>query len=717
MPSPRFVALLAILTIPGVRPLAAQPISCPDEPLVDGGPSPDLYCFDLLPTPAAPGASGRIVLSRPDSPFVLTVTPDGSIRYAVSVEIAGLPDPDELGARGFVAWATTPTLDPLLPLGPVGEGRTAAGEVDLDKFMVLVTAEPDPGNPDPGRRGRIVLRGMSPSTRMQPHLLPELLAEAGGRGRRADGGGWTPPPMHPGVTMLPGLERLRPDVTPYRPPYDPADLPEVRPRTLVELDDGDTLALVAEPVRRTLRGRSIVLYGFDGQVPGPLIRVEKDAEIVIDFTNRIDLPMTIHWHGIRIENRFDGVPGVTQEAVQPGGRFVYRIRFPDAGIYWYHPHHREDVLQDLGLYGNLLVDPGQEGWYGPAHRDEIVVLDDLLVGVEGPIAWGQESATHALMGRFGNVPIVNGETGWSLPVRRGEVIRFHLTNVSNTRTWNLSFGGAPTKLVATDVGRFEREERVGSVVIAPAERYVVEVRFDAPGRVPLVNHVQAVDHVYGSFLDVADTLGWVDVADEPARPDLGAAFDRLRENEAVVREVDRHRDAFERPVDRTLVLTLEADDLPFPLPPLLRLDSIYFHPAEWSGTMPRMNWTATAARTRWILRDPDTGAENLDIDWRFRVGETVKVRLVNDRDAAHAMHHPIHLHGQRFLVLAVNGEPVGNRAWKDTVVVPAGGTVDILLELSNPGRWMLHCHISEHLEAGMKMVFEAVGPDPLGQER
>ncbi len=89
----------------------------------------------------------------------------------------------------------------------------------------------------------------------------------------------------------------------------------------------------------------------------------------------------------------------------------------------------------------------------------------------------------------------------------------------------------------------------------------------------------------------------------------------------------------------------------------------------------------------------------------FPRGDLLRLRLVSDRDAFHAMHHPIHLHGQRFLVAAVNGVPVENHAWKDTVVVPGGGAVDILIEFSNPGRWMLHCHVAEHLESGMQTVF------------
>jgi len=154
-----------------------------------------------------------------------------------------------------------------------------------------------------------------------------------------------------------------------------------------------------------------------------------------------------------------------------------------------------------------------------------------------------------------------------------------------------------------------------------------------------------------------------------------------------------------------LILTLETHDLPFVTQRLMMLDSIYFAPVEWSGTMPMMNWASTANQVRWILRDPATGRENTAVDWRFKRGSFVKIRLVNERRAFHGMQHPIHLHGQRFLVLAVNGVPKHNLVWKDTVLVPAGSVVDILLDASNPGRWMLHCHIAEHLSAGMMTHF------------
>ena len=752
------LAVLSAFATPdaGGQPSVA-PVRCPALDLRGPAADPDLYCIELVHAPDFPGVSGFVELTPPPSPFGASVTAGGSHRFDLALHAAGLPDPAALGDyTGFVAWATTPLLRPVVNLGSVANGRNVLGPVDLDKFLVLVTAEAVPDGAS--WAGRIVLRGISAGMRMEPEDLLAVTGMVGGGAPGPAPRGWTRPPMHPSVAMMPGIGRLAPPVDPFlpaasggpppgvssqassaRPGFSPpaaaeplpdarprgilreqagrarpaGGLPDARPREIVRLGDGGTLDLEAGLVRRTIGGRTFTMYGYNGQYPGPLVQVPQGATITVNVTNRLEFPTAVHWHGIRLENRFDGVPGLTQDPIAPGGTFRYRIHFPDAGLYWYHPHHREDFQQDLGLYGNLRVDAADPDYFGPANREQVLMLDDLLVGEGGLVPFGREQATHALMGRFGNLLLVNGGPEYRLTVARGEVVRFFLTNVSNTRTFNLSFGGAPIKLVASDIGRFERQAWVDSVVIAPAERYVVEVRFDEPGEARLVNRVRAIDHVYGNYFPDETVLGAVTVTGVPAAPDHAASFRELRPHPDVASDIDAYRDEFDRPVDHRLLLTLELGGLPDPLEPLLNLDRSFFNPVEWSGTMPRMNWVTTAGPVRWVLRDLDTGLENDAIDWRFRRGDVVKLRLRNDRGAVHAMQHPVHIHGQRFLVLGRDGVPNDNLVWKDTMLLPAGSTADLLLELSNPGRWMLHCHIAEHLESGMKMVFDvAAGPPP-----
>ena len=672
-------------------------------------PSRDLYCIALFQAAGIDGPRGTVALERVPGPFTVAVTADGRHRHRLTASLEGLPPPDRFGEyRVYVAWATTPVFDTVIRLGEVRNGSNPLPEIALERFLVLISAESQTEVAEPA--GRLVLRGESASNRMRPPDVMEFALGSGTGGEHhqhsagTDSLGWTPIPMPPGLPMLPGEMQLRPGVRAWL-PTAASPPPAAQPRRVRRLESGDTLVLEAGLVTRRLAGREYVMYGFNGQYPGPLLDVGQQAEVTVIFRNRLDQPSTVHWHGLRLDNRFDRVPGLTQEAVAPGEDFVYRLRFPDAGIYWYHPHVREDIQQDLGLYGNILVRSARPDVWSPAHREEILLLDDLLVGDNGLVPYGKDHPTHALMGRFGNLFLVNGEPSWRARARPGEVVRFYLTNASNTSTFNLSFPGARMKLVGSDLGGYQREEWVESVVLGPAERYVVQVRFDRPGDVPLVNRVRAIDHLFGRYFSEADTLGVVLVDGRPVARLAGT--DSLRTDSLAAREFrEATRDAGQLPV-KELLLSMEAT-LPFVADRMMRKDSVFFNPVEWSGTMPGMNWAATAREVRWILREPSTGRENMDVSWQFRVGERVRIRLGNDRAAFHGMQHPVHLHGQRFLVLAVNEVPNHNLVWKDTVLLPAGGTVDLLLELTNPGRWMLHCHIAEHLHAGMMMAFDVV---------
>ena len=724
----RFVGAIALGLLAHAAHAQSRP--CDNSPAALA-PSRDLYCLELIPSPRTPEVAGRVELGLGRGPFTIDVSSDGFLRFHPTVLLERLPAPATLGAfTTYVAWVSPPAMYPMTRLGVVRNGRTTLPVIGLEKFVVHITAEASGHAATPG--AFVVARGQSPSTRLQPPDMVQFvygaMVDSASRATSATAAQhmheghvstdtarrearWTTVPMIPGLQMLSSEMALKPDIGAYLPQAPPGGAPRARPRELVRLRSGDTLRLAAQLVTRSFKGQTYTMYGFNGQYPGPLLDVAKNSDVVVELTNSIDQPTAVHWHGVRLDNRFDGVPGLTQDAVPPGGRFTYRLRFPDAGIYWYHPHVREDAQQDLGLYGNIVVRSPRADYFSPAHREEILMLDDLLVNdAGGLIPYGAGSPTHALMGRFGNLFLVNGEPGYALNVRRGEVVRFLFTNVSNTRTFNLSFGsGARIKVVSSDVGNYEREAWVESVVIAPAERYVVHVRFDAPGNVALVNRVRGLDHLFGRFFAEDDTLGVVHVSRGRASAAASASFGTLRADTAVALDVARHRrtltEWLARAPDRSLVLTLRTQGLPFVTRRLMELDSIYFAPIEWTGTMPMMNWASTGRQVTWVLRDPATGRENMDVDWRFKRGDAVKIRLSNERKSFHAMQHPIHLHGQRFLVLAVNGVPSENVAWKDTVLIPAGATVDLLVEMTNPGRWMLHCHIAEHLSADMMLAF------------
>jgi suppressor of ftsI len=524
-------------------------------------------------------------------------------------------------------------------------------------------------------------------------------------GMKHDSGGM-PIPMPKGMPMIPGLVGLVPPGGTFLPGagVDPERLPAAKPTHVVRLKTGDTLDLTAALVRRTIKGHDFAMYGFNGEVPGPLIRVPQNATIIVRFHNRIDLPSAVHWHGVRLDNRSDGAPGVTQDPVAPASSYTYRVHFPDAGLYWYHPHVREDVEQAMGLFGNMIVDSPLANYYAPANSEHVMLLDDLLINGDTLVPFGGDGPDFALMGRVGNVLLVNGEPGYTLRAKRGEVARFYLTNASSSRTYNLSFGGAPLKVVASDQSRFEHEELVPSVVLAPAERYVIDVRFARPGRYAIVNAVQAINHYKGEFEAEVDTLGFVTVDAAPVKVDYGGAFATMRANRAVTSDIDRYRPYFDKAPDKRLTLTVQVTGLPLATVQFMTIDTAYYAPVEWIDGMPDMNWLSTSKQVRWILRDDATGKENMDIDWHVARGSVVKLRIFNDPKSFHPMQHPIHLHGQRMLVIARDGIPTRNQVWKDTALIPVGSTVDLLIDASNPGDWMLHCHIAEHLGAGMMAV-------------
>jgi FtsP/CotA-like multicopper oxidase with cupredoxin domain len=597
-------------------------------------------------------------------------------------------------------------------------------------------------------------------------------------------------------------------------PTDTAGLPEAAAPQVVELRDGDRFELRIAPVAKRLGDDTVRMIAYNGSVPGPAMRVREGSELVVDVVNEGDLEATVHWHGLRLDNRYDGTHE-TQAPIPVGGRFSYRISFPDPGVYWYHPHTREDYGQELGQYGNIVVVPADSDYWPPAHRELLLTLDDVLIE-DGKIApFNREETTFAAMGRYGNVLLVGGETNPTFSARPGDVVRLYLTNTANTRVFNIALPGAPLKLVGGDSGRVEREELVESVVLAPSERVVVDALFERSGQLTLEHRTPERTYELATF----------EVGDEAATPPLADQFAVLRQNLEWAAERERLAPHFDAEPDKTLAFIAEMDmgvpDGPVvyacPMHPeitgeasgrcpkcgmkllAVAAPSSYacpMHPEvmsatpdrcpkcgmklvdatlvtsaqhshephghehhghyqgheheehgheenqeheqhahmthgddehstathatnhadhhhahegggiEWEDDMVEVNRLTTPANMRWKLVDRDTGATNHGIDWNFTVGDRVKLRLVNEMDSDHPMHHPFHVHGAgRFVVLARDGVPEANLVWKDTVLVRTGETVDILLDVTNPGRWMAHCHIAEHHESGMMFSF------------
>ena len=152
--------------------------------------------------------------------------------------------------------------------------------------------------------------------------------------------------------------------------FKPATSAPIQPTQSVEIPDGGSFSLEAGIIKANLFGKEQFLYGYNSQIPGPTLRVKQDSKITVGFKNGLDQPTTVHWHGIRLDNANDGVPNVTQSEIPPGGAFLYNLTFPDEGIYWYHPHVREEVQQERGLYGVIMVEPKEEAYFSPAGKEE-----------------------------------------------------------------------------------------------------------------------------------------------------------------------------------------------------------------------------------------------------------------------------------------------------------------------------------------------------------
>jgi FtsP/CotA-like multicopper oxidase with cupredoxin domain len=476
-------------------------------------------------------------------------------------------------------------------------------------------------------------------------------------------------------------------------PTDVAGLSEVTEPTEVRLEEGAYYTLEAKAAKQKVGTQWIRRLAYNGSVPGPIFRVRQGSNVTIALKNGTDTPTTLHPHGLRVSPKADGVPGVGQAPIQPGESYNYELTFPDAGVYWYHPHVREDYAQDAGLYGIFIVEPKNPDLYNPVHRELPLVLDDVLVDPKQPFQ--VDKVSHTLMGRFGNVNLVNGSVNPKISVTKGEVIRFFALNSSNTRVFALAVPGVRMKLVGGDNGLYENEQWSDRIIIAPGERVIVEAQFQKAGLFPIRNE-KPKNPVAIAQIEVKE--GTVDPLDYD--------FSILQMNSEAVSDLSLVRKQLQKPIDKKLRLTLAMDHSKLPMDHSIHTGA---HDdgtgIEWDDEMPDMNKASDNKNVVWKFIDEQTAKENMAINWNLKQGQFTRISIYNDPNSMHPMQHPIHFHGQRFVIASVNGKPSTDLVWKDTALIPRGSRMDIILENSNPGKWMAHCHISEHMEANMMFNF------------
>jgi len=447
--------------------------------------------------------------------------------------------------------------------------------------------------------------------------------------------------------------------------------------------------LTAEAALHQLRpGVEVEAWTFGGTVPGQQIRVTEGDLVRVTLRNSLPSPTSIHWHGYPVQNAMDGIPGVTQNAVQPGESFTYEFTAATPGTYWYHSHQQSATQVDKGLYGTLIVDPKEPKVQ--YDKDFTLVFDEWSTS-KAPMNEGQASGSHdaaehggqeapgsshdEVMRQMYNVFTVNGAAGAAiepLQVRSGERVKLRLIN-AGFQTHLLHLEGQPFRVTDTDGQPIEGGELVTDklVAVAPGERYDVE--FTAGGT--------------GFWID--------DHANSPYAADL-----------MIPVAVDGRTPSAE----------------PAAVKPLLpRLDVLLSGKPSTVAELPVYNREVKLDLGN--LTDA-SGIERFTINGRIapdipsipvRKGDKVKVTFTNNGTAD----HPMHLHGHFFRVLSKSGVPVqGAPVRKDTLNVRPGETYEVDFEADNEGNWMFHCHDLHHAAAGMMTDLRYEGfrpaftPDP-----
>jgi FtsP/CotA-like multicopper oxidase with cupredoxin domain len=409
-------------------------------------------------------------------------------------------------------------------------------------------------------------------------------------------------------------------------------------------------------------GKKITAWGFNNQVPGPVLRAKKGDTLVVTVKNKLPEPTIVHWHGIRLPAVMDGTAEV-QQLIMPGESFEYRFTVPDAGTFWYHSHQNETVQMEKGMYGGIIVEDETDPL---ADKERLLMIDDMNLTLNN------EFKKHGIIsqwierhdGREGTTNLINGKEDETLVMHAGQTERWRIVNAASARYFKLSLDGRPFTVIATDGGLLEFPRTETELLITPGERFDIMVGPFKEGEQFSIsslpyNRVTMLKAKHQQYAVV-----------KVAEPKESVAFipEKLREIPLLAPQ--------HTPANRTIKLSVD---------PSLKHIIDFTVNKKMHGT-----------------------------DAPVMVGDLQVWEVSNTS----LMDHPYHLHGFFFQVLEENGKAPAYRAWKDTYNLKPRTTIKIAWMPDNrPGIWMHHCHIIEHHAAGMMANFEVIDPEKPAAER
>jgi len=413
------------------------------------------------------------------------------------------------------------------------------------------------------------------------------------------------------------------------------------------------------------------VWAFNNQVSGPVLRVKQGDLFHARFENKLDVPSSIHWHGVRVPNNMDGVPFITQAPVAPQASFDYAFRPQDAGTFWYHPHLNSAEQVGRGLSGVLIV---EEDSPIDVDQDISFVLDDWRLGEDGKIIEDFPNLhDRAHGGRFGNVTGVNGQYKPNFDVQNGERLRLRLINSANARIFSPEIPGQSVWVIAFDgqpITPLKLEKQ--NLRLGPGMRadLIVDVHKTDETSVIMIDRTYPGDPIQLAHFDVSGK-GTPRISNPPILPANPLSVPDLAnaEHRAVVYEGGA--------MGRMTSAKLNGAS-----------DTAMRDLVQKSGVI----W-ASNGNTYTSLDDLNK-AKRL---FQLKLGKSYIFSLSNKT----SFQHPIHLHGHTYQLIARNGKKLKTPMWQDTVLISPNETVEIAFVADNPGHWMFHCHILDHAAAGM----------------